>query len=237
VSYIATKDVPAYISMQKDEMTALNGKEQDGFSMETTYKDASTKVDGVDVDEYSVRFKVNPDSEAAEMAPQAINAIFGPTGGPAGYIAKAEGGLYQTYGRNSDLLASAMKCGTGGSGLGKDQMLSQVASAMPAGRLAEGYIGTKGLLDLIVPAAAMFTGVQIPPDLIPENLPPVGMSMAGHDGAAHFSMFVPAPVIKTATKIGMTVQKQMEDGFGEGEGGDNPAPDKGDKGGTGQPRF
>jgi hypothetical protein len=83
----------------------------------------------------------------------------------------------------------------------------------------------------------MFTGVQIPPETIPESLPPVGMGISGRDGAAHFSVFIPAPVIKTATKIATTVQKQMEDGFGEGEGGDNPAPEKDGKGGTGQPRF
>ncbi len=237
VSYTSSKDPAAYVTLQKGAITTLNGKKQGGFSMESTYKDASAKVGGADVDEYSVQFKVDPNSENAEMAPQALNAIFGPTGGPAGYIAKADSGVYQTFGRNSDLLTAAMKAGKDADGLGKDQLISQVAEGLPGDRLAVGYVGTKGLLDLIVPAAAMFTGVQVPADLIPASLPPVGVAVSGLDGAAQFSLFLPAPVIKTATKIGMTVQKEMEGSFGEGEGGDNSAPAKPDKEGTGQPRF
>lgn len=237
ISYTATKDPTAYVASQKAAFAELQGKQENGVSVATTYQDSSAKVDGADVDEYSVRLTVDPNSDAGEAAPQAINAIFGPTGGPAGYIAKADGGVYQTYGRNSDLLSAAMKAGKGADGLSKDQMLTQVAAVLPEDRLAVGYVGTKGLLDLIVPAAAMFTGIQIPADLIPEKLPPVGVAVSGRDGAAHASLFLPAPVIKTATKIGLTLQQQMEGAFGEGEGGDKPAPHEGDKGGTGQPRF
>jgi hypothetical protein len=237
LSYSATKDVPAFIALQKEELTALNGKEQEGFSLETSYKDATSKVEGIDVDEYAVKFKVDPNSDAAEAAPQALNAIFGPAGGPSGFIAKADGGVYQTYSKNTELLTSALKAGNGGPALGADQMITQVGAALPANRSGELYLGMKGLLDLIVPAAAMFTGVQIEPDLIPASLPPVGLAMANNNGAAHFSVFVPAPVIRTATKIGLTVQQQMEGGFGEGEGEDEAAPADGGKGETGQPRF
>ncbi len=234
VTYTATTDAAAYLAAQKEDLASLNGqKQEEGFSTESTFKPASTKVDGVDVDEYSVKFKVDPDSEAAAMAPQMLNAIFGPTGGPAGYIAKADGGVYQTFGRNSQLLSAAMKAGKDGENLGGDRMLAQVADGLPANRIAEGYIGTKGLLDLIVPAAAMFTGVQVPPDQIPDNLPPIGMSVSGAEGSARLSLFVPAPVIRTAAKIGMSVAAQMEEGLGEDE---MDAP-KGDKAGTGQPKF
>ena len=237
LSFSATKDVPAFVAMQQEELTALNGKEQEGFTLESSYKPAASKVEGVDVDEYAVKFKVDPNSEAAEAAPQALNAIFGPTGGPAGYIAKTDGGVFQTFGRNTGTAHQRPQGGQRRTRVGADQMITQVGAAMPANRSAELYVGMKGLLDLIVPAAAMFTGVQIEPDLIPATLPPVGLALANNNGAAHFSVFVPAPVIKTATKIGLTVQQQMEGGFGEGEGEDEAAPADGGKGGTGQPRF
>jgi len=240
ISYTASKDVAGLMAAQKADLIALNGTTEEAVTMESTYKDASTKVDDVDVDEYSVKLKLDPDSEAGEMGPQAINAIFGPTGGPAGYIAKADGGVYQTFGKNSDLLSKAMKTGKGGDNLSSDKMMSQVGESMPSARIAEAYIGMKGLLDLIVPAAAMFTGVQIPAEDIPESLPPIGAAISGNDGAAHFAIFVPSPVIKTAVKLVMTVQQQMGDGFGGGEGEEAPAdqPEKKDgKPGTGQPRF
>lgn len=234
IYYSATKDPAGFIASQKKVMAEMNGKAEGGMKIATTYKDAAQKIEGVDVDEYSIKMTPDLDADEAQMAAQMMNGLFGPTGGPAGFVARTEGGVYQTMGRNSALLTSALKVNAGGEGLGADRMLAQVGEGLPANRIAEGYIGTQGLLDVALPFAAMFMGVQIPPDQIPTNLPPVGMSLAGAEGSAQISLFVPAPVIATGMKIANTIQQQMEGEFGEGQGEEAPA---GDKGKAGQPKF
>lgn len=234
IYYAATKDPAGHVAAQKKVLTELNGKAQEGVKFTTTYKDAAQKVENLDVDEYTMKITPDLDSDEAQMGAQMMNGLFGPSGGPAGFIAKTDTGVYQTMGRNSALLASALKTSAGGESLGGDKMLAQVGEGMPGNRIAEGYIGTQGLLDVALPFAAMFMGVQIPPEQIPTNLPPVGMSLAGAEGSAHVSLFVPAPVIATGVKIATTIQQQMEGEFGEGEGEEAPA---GDKGKTGQPKF
>jgi hypothetical protein len=71
------------------------------------------------------------------------------------------------------------------------------------------YVGTKGILDLALPFAAM-TGMTIPADKIPEKLPPIAGGLSAQGNGLRFTMVIPAPVLKTGVYLGMEAQKAME---------------------------
>ncbi|MCC6321406.1 MAG: hypothetical protein IT438_08230 [Phycisphaerales bacterium] len=227
VTYIKSSDPTGLVALTKSSMNELNGKAQEGMTFEVKYADKAAKVEDVDVDSWELKIT----SEAGEDMAQGMAMVFGPSGGPNGYIAKTNSGMYMTMAKSSELMGTALKVGKGGEHLGADKLITQVAGSMPGNRLAEFYIGTRSIADLVLPFAAM-AGVTVPADKMPESLPPVAMTLSGEGGSAHFAMFVPTPVIKTVVDIGMAVQQQMEGG------GEEPAaaPDGG-KGETGQPRF
>jgi hypothetical protein len=232
VQYVKTKDTAAYITAMKEDMTRVNGKTVEGMTYQTTFTEKGAQVDGRDVDVWDM--KITPDG-TNQMAVQGLGMVFGPTGGPSGYLAKADNGLYLTFSKSSDLMSQALKAGKGeGETLGNDKLISQVAKSLPGDRLGEVYIGTKGILDLLLPLAPM-AGIQVPAEKIPETLPPLAMALSGESGSAHFAFFVPAPVIKTVVQLGMAVQEQMNGG-GPGAA-PGAAPGNGGKGQTGQPRF
>lgn len=229
VQFTKAADPDAALASVKSEMTALHGRTIEGMTYEFTYKEGGAKVGERTVDSWQLKMQ----SDGSDpMAMQAMSMIFGPSGGPGGYISKVDGGLVRTYARNSKLMGDALDAAAGkGQSLGADPALAQVASQMPAGRIAEAYIGIKNILDMVLPMAAMF-GVQMDLENLPETLPPIGLSIGGESGSAHLSVFLPAPVLKTIATIAEGLGPQFMD---MGDFGDMDEPDADQP--TGQPRF
>lgn len=228
VQYTKTANPDGAINSIKTDLGALNGKTIEGMTYEFVYKDGGGKVGETTVDSWQLKIQADGSDP---MAMQSMAMIFGPSGGPGGYLSKVDGGLIRTYARNSKLMGDAMAAANGGAGLASDAALSQVAGQMPSGRMAEAYIGIKNIFDMVLPMAAMF-GVQIDPADLPETLPPIGLSIGGGGGSAHLSVYLPAPVIKSVMTIAEGLGPQLMD---MGEFGDMEDP--GAEEPTGQPRF
>jgi len=111
----------------------------------------------------------------------------------------------------------------GGAGVASNAAVKQIGEMLPAGRMAEGYLGVKSVVDMVAPLAQMFIPVQIQ---APADLPPVGFGAAATDGAVHGSFFVPMPVIKFAMKTAQDVQnmqmQQMQQQEQQDQGGGKP---------------
>jgi len=168
------------------------------------------------------------------MGAQAMQFMFGPQGGPGGYLAKGEGGVYRSYSRNSELMNRAIAAGKGGESLNSDPLIKYLQAKLPSTRVAEVYLGPRSLLDLVLPFAAM-AGVPIGADKISEKLPPVGLSISAVDGAAQMSVFVPSEVAKTGFALAEAFE-QMQNGGEDGDAGEAPAEGK-KPAGAGQPKF
>lgn len=229
VNFTGSREPAKVIAGVKSEMEALNGKSFQGMSYEASFKDDAAKVGETAVDVWQVKMI----AEGGDgMQTQAASMIFGPQGGPGGYLAEVNGGVIRTFAKNSALMSAAMKSASGGDNLGSDTLIKQVGGQLPSGRIAEAFIGSRNIVDMLVPMAAMF-GVQVDPDSIPAQLPPVGLAIAGEGGTAHLSVFLPAPVLKTVWVLGEGLAPQLE-GMGDpGDMGEEPAADEP----TGQPRF
>lgn len=233
IGYVKTSNPDAFIENMKTGLTNLNGQSMQGLAMETSFQAGANEVEGTKLDTWGIKIKAdeNADDDMGQVA-MAIPMIFGQAGGPGGYLARANGGLFQTFGKNSALIGNAIKAGAGGDNLMSDKLLAKVAEQLPKNRVAEFYIGVKGLLDSALPLMAM-GGIAVETE-IPPSLPPIGFGMASGNGGAHMAVYLPAQTLKTVVEIGLEVQKaQMgEDDFGPDEGNQ-----KGPKKGAGQPRF
>ena len=229
ITFIKSKDPNAYTASVRKTMK--DGKFMDDPALKSgDYAENAAKVGETSVDVWSVKLATN--GQGNPMLAQGSQFLFGPGDGPSGYLAKVDGGVFMTFSKNSELLGKALKLAPADS-LASNALISQVREQLPGDRIGEGYLGTKSVLDLVTPFIAMI-GVPIPMDKIPEQLPPVGFSLSGENGAAHTRLFVPAPVIKTGVMIATAVTEQMNQGDAA-----EPEPKGDHKGGkgTGQPKF
>lgn len=235
VYYTESANPGASVEVMKQTIVSTNGKTQQGMTYKTSYKEGGAKVGEMPVDVWEMKMSMGKDENDPGTA-QAMAMLFGPQG-MGGYVAKTETGMYVTYAKSSELLSKAMNAGAGkGEPFVSDEMYQQTAKDLPANRIAEGYLNSKAVMDLVLPMAAMF-GVQAPMDKIPEKLPPIGASLASDGGQARMSFFVPAPVIKTTVTVAQDMMMQFEGGFGGKPIGDAPDAEGEPKKDSGQPKF
>lgn len=220
VSFWQSKDPAKSLAATRTAIEKMDGQGAEGVTFETAFTESAATVNGTPVAAWEIKMGGDAGPEIA----QGMMMMFGPQGGPAGFIAATDGGVVQTYAKNAILMGEALKAAKGeGGGLGADEQLKQVQARLPEGRIAEGYIGMKSLMDTARGLMAMMGGINFD---VPEKLPPVGAGLGGSNGAARASVFVPAPVIKT---VSGAVQAAQE---AQGGAGAERGP-----GGTGQPRF
>lgn len=217
VSYLASGSPDEVIKASQATLKAM----VDAKTATGKYEAEKQEIDGVKVDLYEYRLLADPNNPGMAMG---AGMIFGPTGGPAGYVAKVDGGVIQTMGKNTALVSSALKAVKGENGFSNDKTLAQIGEKLPANRSAEAYISVKDLLNQLLPMAAMF-GAPVTVD-VPQNLPPIGAGIAPADGSVTASIYVPAPVLKTLAEVTKQVQAAMPAG---GQAEDKPE--------GGQPQF
>lgn len=230
ISFTKAKDPAAAVAALRQSIVAMDGQGAQGVSFKSSYTENAAKVGETAVDTWSFRL-AGPNDNNQGYA-QFMQIIFGSAEGATGYVAKTNEGVYRTYSKNSELLGRALALNAADA-MSANKLAGQVAEQLPQNRLAEGYIGTRSILDALTPFIAM-TGMPIPMEKVPEQLPPVGVAIASDNGAARFKVFVPAPVIKVGAMIATSVQEQMhqmEDGEAQPDG------DKKAGKGTGQPKF
>jgi len=233
VAFSATREPAKLVATARKNMETLNGKSFGGMTYEASFKDDAAKVGETSVDVWQVKMQ----SDGGDgMNSQAASMLFGPQGGPGGYLAEVDGGVMRTFAKNSVIMAAAMKSASGGENLTSDTLMKQVGGQLPSGRIIEAYIGTKNIVDMIVPMATMM-GVQIDPESIPAQLPPLGFGVAGEGGSAHFALFFPAPVLKTMWVLGEGLAPQIEEMGGFGADPEMEEEEAGAEEPAGQPRF
>ncbi|MBL0869936.1 MAG: hypothetical protein IBJ18_05095 [Phycisphaerales bacterium] len=219
VSYVAVKDTDAGLKTFQDSIAALQANKMG----KGKYTPAKAEVDGVKVDEYEMQIKA---PEGQPGAGQAMIMMFGPSGGPTGYIAKSQGGYIQTYSKSSELMSAALKASKGENTLSGDPSVKPVTDRLPANRLAELYISPRGIIETIKPLAAMVGGAGIDFDT-PAQVAPIAFSIAPSEGSAIATIYVPNQSVKTITDFATAAKKALNP---EEEPEAEPAPAKKDEG-------
>jgi hypothetical protein len=232
VVYSPAKDPQQALKDFKTSLAAADGTKIGDMVYATKYTEPSGKQD----DSPFAAWETKVTSESGEMPAQVASAMplmFGPAGVPSGYVAVANGGLYTTYSKSTELMNKAIGSAKEGN-LGSDALVKQSQGLLPKNRLAEGYLGSKSILDYVMQIMAM-SGTPMPMDKIPEKLPPVAGAISAESGSMRLSLVVPAPVIKTGITLGEAFDNAKANAGKKGEKGDAKG-EKGEKG-AGQPKF
>jgi len=206
----------------RDALRQVDGQTLAGFSYRTSYTEDTTEIDGVEVDGYSKRMSFegpgpgagSPMAQSPFADPTVImSLLYGPGGGPSGYIAQRGGGTYITGGKNSDLLAASFRAAQGEARLTDNASLREVMDRLPEGRNTEAYINVNSILETVLAFAQMAGGAMELPE-IPE-MPPIGAATAIKDGGVMIRVHVPMSVITT----GADLAEQLGGGAQDGPGG------------------
>lgn len=206
--YAQTSDPAGYAKAMKDAMTGMNGQTDNGMTFKTTYDSAAVDIGGIKVDKYSAQVTVDPNSPTAPQAQQALMMMYGPAGGPTGYVATLDKGVVMTMAQNAPLMTMAIDAAKGKKTLSENSEHKNAGSKLPADRVMEGYLNVRPLMDL----AAMFMGGG---GKMPATLPPIAMGLTNGEGGVHSRIYVPTPVISAI--------KDMFGGMGE-DGEEDAAP-------------
>ncbi len=204
VAYYASPTPDALVNQFNTIVTDLNGKTINGQTFSGVFNADSTKIGAQTVSGYSLRMKAAPGSMAAGLE----GAMYGPTGGPSGFIAKTGAGVVVTTTPDQSLMSITLAASEGKNTLNANRMLSQVQSNLPGKRIFEAYISPRPILDQATPFLAMM-GQPLDAAAIPAEIPPVGMSISADGGSMRFDAFIPAPVIKTGISIAQSLQGLM----------------------------
>jgi hypothetical protein len=226
VTFYQTSDVAGLKKDLAEEMPKAMEKDKMGSY---TYKPEAADVEGKKVDVYEMTIEMGDD---VPMAGQMMQLMYGMAGQPSGYVFAVPGGMAMTMSKASDLANATMNAPTSEANLGADKLIATVGKGMPEGRVAEVFIGTKGLLDSLLPMAAMFTGTPIKVD-IPANVSPLGLAITPGQSTLTASIFLPADALKTLGAVGNAFQNQM----GGGEEEEAPAPEEKKEPAGSAPKF
>lgn len=219
-AYVESSNPQAHMAGMKAGILGLNGMNVEGTTYKTSYQDDAGDAGGTDLDAWSIQMQLDPNMGAQSM--MAINMLFGPSGGPGGYIAETEDGMIVTLARSTELAGQAVTAANGGEGLGTNAGVKQVASHLPEGRSAELYIGVGNIVDMVMFFMTMQMG---PMDVeIPEDLAPFGVGIATSGGGVEIRAFAPTGVITLVEQLSSAV---------EAAEGAMPGPPEGNSG----PRF
>jgi hypothetical protein len=195
VSFTQTKDPKSAVGMLQTQIDAVTKTGQGTGKIEPGAAD----VNGVKVDTYEL--KVNPD-ENNPMIAQVMSGLYGPSGAQTGYLAPVDGGLITTFSKSKTLMASALAAATKGENtLGASKQVAAVAGKLPKGRVAEAYLGTKGVLDTVKPFLGMISP-EVAAIEVPKDLPPIGFALSPSDNTLQATIYLPIPVLKLVAEIG-----------------------------------
>jgi hypothetical protein len=212
----------AFRSMSEAQQAAMKSLGVNMPGMNQTYTRDSKTVNGISFDEMKSQITPPNQSPQAMQMMQFVNMLYGPNG-PDVYVGQVnDQTLLTVMGLDDNGISTAIDAAKAGDDpLAKTSGVKTVAAQLPPQRFAALYVP----LDLWATTgfgyAKMF-GVDMGV-VMPENLPPLGMTLSTDGPAIRGDAYMPAQLLQALTAAGMQVYMKTQ----------NPAPPPG--GGPGAP--
>lgn len=197
--YLKTGEPRRVLDANAEALRQADGAEQQGMTMRTSYRQGALTVAGVPVDSWSAGMQLDPDAPGSAQAQMAIMAIFGPTGGPSGYMAGIDGGVVGTLSQNRRLLETAINAARAGDGLSSHPQMREATANMRPGSIAEIYIGLGNILSTVTSAMGMF-GMDLDVD-IPDDIGNVPLAIGANNGGVRVRTFLSTNVLVTVSEL------------------------------------
>lgn len=223
VTVTVTDDPGKTIGVMESAMKQINGKSMEGLKYATEWQSGATEIGGTSVSSYSMRMMPDGSEQGLQIAAAAMvfPMLFGPAGGPSGYMAAVDGAVVQTMSQNTPLMEKAIKAAREAKGLGTSESVAKVGRQLPPGRVFELYFSVDQMMNTVGPMAAMMGAM--PGFEKVDRLTPIGIGTATGQGGMLSRLYLPGDVITWAMDFS---QKMQGDAFG-----DEPAEE------GGRPRF
>ena len=215
---IDTPDAAGMVKTFGEQIGAANGQVASGISMTTTFAAAPEQIGGVDAYKWSIQMLPDMNSPGAMQMQMMMPMLFGPSGGPNGYIAAADANTaVVTYSSSNAQLEKLVQSARNGGELAKNQMLMAQAERLHSAPFMVAYVDMGTIMKAVLPTVAMFAGpVNID---IPENVTPLAMSMSSSGGGVSIRTVVPTDLIDLMKATG-----EAFGGMGGGGGGEEEPP-------------
>ncbi len=220
LQYMEVADPDAFLGSVQ-EMYAGMGEDmaqlaEVGVEVTASMDTEPTKINGVDAYGYSFGMDMSGLGEmAGEMGgpnpAMIMGMIFGPDGGPSGYMAKAGQGVISTFSKDADFFTLANNAANGKNTMKGNASIAATSAMMPENRIMETYIAMDHLANTAGPMLMMF-GVL--PEFEPmDALPPLGMGMTADGGGVMLRTVLPMQTIGAIMEM---VPAEMLEGAADG---------------------
>jgi hypothetical protein len=186
------------------------------MNMQATVAENATTVDGVSFDKITSTFGGDPNDPQAAQVKQMMQIMYGPEGQTT-YLGKVDEKTSVMVMGSQALLADAVAAAKAKTDpLAAAPNVAAVSQKLPGQRISVGYIM---LGDIVATALGFAQQFGAPFNVqIPENLPPVGMSMSTQEPAVRTDVFIHSKLVEALVGAGMQVMMQMQGG-GQQPGG------------------
>lgn len=210
--YIKSSDPAAYKAAVINAMKAASGQANEGVTVTSTITPDAVTIDGTSLTAFGMNIKVDPAAASAMpgLDPSMVTQmIFGPTGGPTGYIATLDNGVVQTMTQGPDMTRRALAAAKGTNTLGANDRVKRVSGNLQKDRIAEVYIGIDEILNTVGPTLMMF-GVL--PDFQPlAAIDPIAFGLSTDASGFSARAYLPNEAFQA-------ISKMIPQGFDDDEG-------------------
>jgi len=172
-----------------------------------SYKAGAKNVDGASLDEYKTDMILNDDDPQAAQAKQILAWVYGPNGQSGVMGAVSPKTFLMVQGGSDDLVASVASAKAGTDTLSNNAGVKMVAGQLPKQRAVAMFVK----LDTIVSTGVRFAkGLGLPVNVkMPQDLPPIGMTMGSEGSALRADGFIPLDLVKGLVAAGLEAQKNL----------------------------
>lgn len=174
-------------------------------------------IDGVQLEQYSIKLNVDPNSPNAMQVQQAMTMMYG-RNGIQGYMGAVSDNVFiQVQSSSQKLVSEVVDSAKNESDpLDKAAGVKQVTSQLPRQRAVEYYVALDNFLTAMARVAKQM-GVPVQFKL-PPDLPPIGIAAGTEQSTIRVDGFIPNQLVQSVTAAVMQTFMQMNGGGGQGGG-------------------
>lgn len=203
-----------YLQSSAEFMKSLGGLA--GPQMEVQLNPAAKTVDGVQLDNFTMNFKMDPNDPAAAQAGMAIAMMYGPNGMSGHMGAIDDKRFVAVMGGDDDLLtAGVTSAKKGETALGDAAHVKAVAAELPQNRAVVYYIALDNILGTVQEFAVQ-NGFLKQPIKLPPDMPPIGITIGTEGPALRIDTHISTELIEKLVSAGMQAAMMMQQGRGGG---------------------
>ncbi len=208
VTVTVTDEAKQTLETMGSAVKEANGQSAQGLKYTTAWQDGAAEIAGVKVSSYSMQMMPDGSPESQQIAPMMMimPTLFGPNGGPNGFMAAVDGAVVQTMSQNTPLMEKAIKAAKDGNGLGSGEAIKAVGAHLPDNRVFEVYFSVDQVMNTVGPMAAMFGA--LPNFEKVDKLTPIGFGTSAGEGGMLNRFYVPNDVLSWFVEF----SQQMEGG-------------------------